>query len=59
MAALLVPIKPHESRRWVLKSTPRLLTASVMDHYQSHMALAMQLIIFVPLIISAAGSPST
>lgn len=33
-----------------------LLTASVMDHYQSQLALLIDLVIFVPLIISSGGN---
>jgi magnesium transporter len=33
-----------------------LLTASVMDHYQTQLALLIDLVIFVPLIISSGGN---
>lgn len=33
-----------------------LLTASVMDHYQAQLALLVDLVIFVPLIISSGGN---
>lgn len=33
-----------------------LLTASVMDHYQTELALLIDLVIFVPLIISSGGN---